>query len=349
MRRLIRTLPFLFKTLPFLLLAFFSISSATLPACAGRPNEDQKQPTVAILLFNGVEIIDYSGPWEVFGEAGFKVHTVAETAAPITTVFGQKVTADYTFDNSPRADILLVPGGAVGNQFNDPKVIKWVQDSARDATHVMSVCNGAFILAKAGLLDGLTATTVHHSIDKLAQFSPKTKVVYDQRYVDNGKIITTAGLSSGIDGAFHLVEKILGRGRAETTALGMEYRWEPESKYARAAFADRYLPDFDGLQGDVLSAVGDVDHWEIRALVWQPASAAEILETAGKEVVNNTRHTRGAVTLLPRDASASSKQEVRWKFTDEQGRGWNGAVVAEPSPEEKGKFFVTLKLDRDTK
>ena len=98
----------------------------------------------------------------------------------------------------------------------------------------------------------------------------------------------------------------------------------------------------------MLSAVGDVDHWEIRALVWQPASAAEILETAGKEVVNNTRHTRGAVTLLPRVAS-SSRPEVRWKFTDEQGRGWNGAVVAEPSPDEKGKFVVTLKLDRDTK
>src|SRR5436309_10021883 len=119
MRRLIRTLP-------FLLLVSFSMSSATLPACAGRSNEDQKQVTVAILLFDGVEIIDYSGPWEVFGQAGFEVHTVAEKSDPVTTAFGQKVLAEYTFDNSPKTDVLLIPGGGTRNAVNNPRLIKWV-------------------------------------------------------------------------------------------------------------------------------------------------------------------------------------------------------------------------------
>src|ERR1700686_2501576 len=170
-------------------------------------NKEQRI-SVAVLMFDGMEEIDYSGPWEVFGEAGFRVYGVAEKREPIRAVFGQKLTPDYTFADSPPADILLVPGGGVGRALENPQLIKWVQKNAQTSTHVMSVCTGAFILSKAGLLDGLKATTIQHSIDNLQKVSPKTRVVHDQRYVDNGKIITTAGLSSGIDGAFHLVAKI---------------------------------------------------------------------------------------------------------------------------------------------
>ena len=199
-------------------------------------------PTVAILLFNGTQIIDIAGPWEAFGTAGFLVHTVAEKVEPLTMVFGQKVLPDYTFENSPKADILLVPGGGVSEPMNNPRLIQWVQAKAKDVSHVMSVCTGAFLLGKAGLLAGQTATATYGMVDDLLTF-PNTKVVYDQRYVDNGKIITTAGLSSGIDGALHLVSKMLGRGKAQSVALSMEYHWDPDSKYARGALADRYLPD----------------------------------------------------------------------------------------------------------
>src|ERR1700730_15817312 len=127
-------------------------------AVEAKTDEEKKQPTVAILLFDGVQIIDYSGPWEVFGQAGFKVHTVAEKPGSVTTAFGQRVIADYTFDNSPRGDILLLPGGGgVRKAVDNRHLIKWIQDSAKDANHVMSVCTGAFLLAKAGLLDGLAA------------------------------------------------------------------------------------------------------------------------------------------------------------------------------------------------
>jgi len=178
-------------------------------------------PTVAVLLFNAIEIIDFAGPWEVFGGAGFHVFSVAEKLDPITTVYGQKVTADYTFENSPKADVLLVPGGGVRGAVNNSNLIKWVQDTAKESKYVMSVCTGAFILARAGLLDGLSATTVSGGIANLATAGTNIKVVYDKRYVDNGKIITTAGLSSGIDGSFYLVSKMLGQGKAQQTALGI--------------------------------------------------------------------------------------------------------------------------------
>ena len=192
-------------------------------------NKEQRI-TVAVLLFDGAEVIDYAGPWEVFGEAGFKVFGVAETREPIHATFGQKLIPDYTFADSPPVDILLVPGGGVGPALENPELIKWIQKNAQSATHVISVCTGAFILARAGLLDGLSATTITGALDRLEKFATKTKVVHDQRYVDNGKIVTTAGLSAGIDGAFHLVAKISGQGVAERTALHMEYHWEPDSK-----------------------------------------------------------------------------------------------------------------------
>src|SRR5580704_8964007 len=185
--------------------------------------------TVAILLFDGVEIIDYSGPWEIFGAAGFDVHTVATSSRAVKTAFGQRVIPDYTLENCPKTDILLVPGGGIYGALNDARVISWIQSRSQESQHVMSVCNGAFFLAKAGLLDGLSSTTIRSSLDRLAKVAPKTKVVRDRRYVDNGKIITTAGLSAGMDGALHLVAKIRGKDIARTIASQLEYKWDSQS------------------------------------------------------------------------------------------------------------------------
>ena len=325
-----------------------------IPTVAG----EDSPPTVAILLFNGVQIIDYAAPWEVLGAAGFQMRTVAEKIEPLITVYGQKLIADYTFENSLKADILLVPGGGVSEAMNNPRLIQWIQASAKEASHVMSVCSGAFLLAKAGLLDGQTATTVHGMIDDLLTF-PNTKVVYDQRYVDNGKVITTAGLSARIDGALHVVSKMLGRGAAQSVALGLEYQWNPDSKYARGALADRYLPDglaignagLKGAQTKMLSTHGDTDRWEAKILVSEPSSSAEIVDLARERIAANTAawgmstrisRMRGMPRLSPGNGS-----EIRWRFTDDQRRGWRGAGVVEPAPDEKGKFVLTLKLARD--
>jgi putative intracellular protease/amidase len=322
----------------FLVLASFALLALSASAQDGKPI------TVNIVLFDGVQIIDYSGPWEVFGQAGFTVHTVSEKAEPVTTVFGQKVIADYTFDNAPKADILLVPGGrGTRKVVDDARFVKWIQDAAKDSNQVMSVCTGALVLAKAGLLDGQTATTFHGVIDYLAEAAPKAKVVYDQRFVDNGKIITTAGLSSGVDGALHLVAKYSGQGEAESLALVLEYTWETDSKNARAAYADRYLPNFQGIDGKMINVEGDLNHWLMRVLVSKPATVAGVLDTARKEVVSATPHTKSGVTLVPRDSG------LAWKFTDDLGRPWSGVVTAAPSAEEKDKVDFTLKLTRDRK
>ena len=283
-------------------------------AGAAQTQTEKKPPTVAILLFDGVQIIDYSGPWEVFGQAGFKVHTVAEKPEPVTTAFGQRVIADYTFDNSPKVDILLLPGGGgTRKAVDNPRLIKWIQDKAKDANYVMSVCTGAFLLAKAGLLDGLTATTFHDAIGRLTEAAPKTKVVYDQRYVDNGRVITTAGLSSGHRRSVACGRKILGRGQAQSEAFGLEYTWESDSKHARAAFADRYLPDFQGFEAKMISVEGDLDHWEMHVRVSKPASVAEIMELTRKQLVSATPHTSSTVTLIPRATKANDRSE------------WNGS------------------------
>jgi putative intracellular protease/amidase/DNA-directed RNA polymerase subunit RPC12/RpoP len=309
-------------------------------------SEADKAPTVAILLFDRAEIIDFAGPWEVFGGAGYKVFTVAEKTDPVKCVYGQHVVADYTFENSPRADVLLVPGGGVGGAVNNPTLVKWVQDNAQKSDYVMSVCTGAFILAKAGLLDGLTATTVRGGIDKLATAGKNIKAVYDRRYVDNGKVITTAGLSSGIDGALHLVSKMQGLGTAQQVALGIEYNWDPEAKFARAAYADRYLPDFKGFDAEIISTDGNTERWQLKALVAKPASAAEIAELTRKQLVSNTPHAGSAVEVTTRAGKRGDTSEIEWKFRDDEGRGWRGQAVAEPSPDAKGKFLVTLKLAR---
>src|ERR1700730_6860019 len=301
------------RTLLSTIIMAFSLVSAPGAVAVRRAADDQtksKQVTVAIVLFDGVQIIDYSGPWEVFGQAGFKVFTVADKSEPLTTRFDQKVIADYTFDNSPDADILLLPGGrGTLKTADNPRAIKWIQDHAKNARYVMSVCTGAFLLARTGLLDGLTATTYHDAIGSLSQAAPKTRVVYDQRYVDNGKVITTAGLSSGIDGALHLVEKILGKGQAQSEALVLEYTWEGDAKPSRAAFADRYLPDFQGFEAKMISVEGDLDHWDMQVLVSKPASVSEIMELARKQIVSATPHRSSPVTLISHPSKASGRSE----------------------------------------
>ena len=314
--------------------------------------------TVAILLFNAAELIDFAGPWEVFGTAGFLVHTVAEKPESLTMVFGQKVLPDYTFDDSPKADVLMVPGGGVFNHLKNEALIGWIQKKSKEVSYVMSVCTGAFLLQKAGLLEGQTATATYGMIEDLA--TPKTRVVYDQRFVDNGTIITTAGLSSGIDGAFHLVSRILGKGRAQAAALAMEYNWDPDSKWTRATQADRYLPDglaygkpkLKGAEAQLISTEGNTDHWETKLLVSSPASSAEIVDLLRSRISSNTAsqgmftpvaHIRSTPILAPKRANESA---ISWKFTDDQGRNWNGSGSVEAAPDDRGKFIVTLKLVR---
>jgi putative intracellular protease/amidase len=186
-----------------------------------------KRMKVLFYLQDGVEVLDFAGPLEVFSYAGFDVLIVSKTKDPIRSQGVLKITPDHSIADAPPADIMAFFGGNAGNAANDPDVISWLQHAAAPS-YYFSVCTGAFILGKAGLLDHLTVTTFHESIESLKQAAPQAKVLENVRFVDNGKVMTTAGISAGIDGALHLVEKIRGRETAAQIAKYMEYdKWVP--------------------------------------------------------------------------------------------------------------------------
>jgi transcriptional regulator GlxA family with amidase domain len=198
------------------------------------PAKPKGPRNVAILVHEGVELLDFAGPGEVFAVAGngqaFRVYTVAASKDPITSQRFLKVTPEFTFDDCPKPDIVVIPGGSTRIPLANPKVVEWVKRVSTEAEVTMSVCTGAFILARAGLLDNQEATTHWGSIAGLKTAAPGIKVRADRRFTDNGKVVTTAGVSAGIDGSLHVVQRLLGDEAARTTARYMEYRWEPEKK-----------------------------------------------------------------------------------------------------------------------
>jgi transcriptional regulator GlxA family with amidase domain len=188
---------------------------------------------VAIFIHEGVELLDFSGPGEVFAAAdrrrAFNVYTVALTEEAILSQGFVTVKPQYTIANCPPPDIVVLPGGDTRIPLAEPKVIEWIKRASERTEIMLSVCTGAFLLAKAGLLDGREATTHWGSIDRLKQVAPRTTVQENRRFVDSGKVITSAGVSAGIDGALHVVDRLLGRSAAAETARYMEYNWQPDN------------------------------------------------------------------------------------------------------------------------
>ncbi len=183
--------------------------------------------TIAFYLQDGVEVLDFAGPMEVFSYAGYKVFTVSKTKDPIKSQGILTITPDYSIQDAPKADILAFFGGNSNEASEDRKVINWVK-SQNEIQYHFSVCTGAFILAESNVLDGKTATTFHNALDGLEKNYPSVDVRRNVRFVDNGEVITTAGISAGIDGALHLVAKLQGINAAKRTAYYMEYdNWVP--------------------------------------------------------------------------------------------------------------------------
>jgi putative intracellular protease/amidase len=143
------------------------------------------------------------------------------------------ITPEYTIENCPKPDILVVPGGATGFLTRDEKFMAWARKVAPEAEIAFSVCTGAFVYAEIGLLDGHEATTHWGSIAALRREAPKARVVENRRFVDNGRVVTTAGVSAGIDGALHVVARLLGRAAADRTARYMEYLWQPDPEISK--------------------------------------------------------------------------------------------------------------------
>ena len=189
--------------------------------------------TVAILLFDEVEVLDFAGPFEVFAVTDelsdhqlFHTLTVAEEKRPIRARNGLSVNPGHSFADCPRPDILVVPGGqGTRALLKRAPVLDWIKSINATAEIVASVCTGSLVLGRAGLLDGLKATTHHDCFDLLREHAPRATVVETDRFVDNGRILTAAGISAGLDLSLHLVARLHGAALAEKTAAYMEYHW----------------------------------------------------------------------------------------------------------------------------
>ena len=186
--------------------------------------------SIAFLMDDRSTMIDFAGPWEVFQDAGiadvpgFSLFTVAPTRDQLHTSGGFNFTGQHTYADAPQPRVIVMGAQNNGVAGSDPAKLDWIRNAAEKADVVMSVCTGAFILASTGLLDGLSATTHHFFFDQFAQKFPNVTLVRGRRFVDNGKLITAGGLTSGVDAALHLVQRYYGPAVTQRVADYMEYQ-----------------------------------------------------------------------------------------------------------------------------
>jgi putative intracellular protease/amidase len=310
-------------------------------SAAAAPDPNQKK--VAILVFNACEILDFTGPYEMFGAAGCNVFAVAATKDPITTSMGLTVVPRYSFADAPQPDVLVIPGGGVQTAAKDSSTLAYIRKATGGTEHTMSVCNGAFILANTGLLDGLSATTTNGNLTRMAQAYPKIKVIRDQRYVDNGKLITTGGLSAGMDGALHVIAKLFGTGYAQQVALGEEYDWQATAKFARGALADQQVPEL-GLESlgtwEIENTDGDTGHWDVVAHGKLKVSTDEL----AKHI--ETALTTGKWTQVGAPAAKGATRTSNWKFTGNDGKPWKATLTLEGGADPAREVKASLSLAR---
>ena len=187
---------------------------------------------VAFAISEGATVIDFAGPWEVFQDVmipsrgnnmdeqmPFQLFTVSEKLEPITGSGGLKLVPDYTFDTAPQPKVVVV-----GAQRGSKALHAWLNKMSSSTDLIMSVCTGAFQLGRAGLLSGKSATTHHEFFDQFAKAFPDVTVKRGLRFVEEEKVSSAGGLTSGIDLALHVVERYFGRDVAQTTAIYMEYQ-----------------------------------------------------------------------------------------------------------------------------
>ena len=193
-------------------------------------DKPKKEISICFYLQDNVEVLDFAGPLEVFRVAGFNVFTVSKTKDKITSQGSLTIIPNYSIKDAPASNVMVFFGGSHSKPTNDTTLIKWIQARKKNTEYFISVCTGAFILGKAGILDNLTATTYHTQIKELQKALPKTKVLSNVRFVDNGNVISTAGISAGIDGALHFISKIKGVEFAKQVASDIEYdNWKPNN------------------------------------------------------------------------------------------------------------------------
>jgi transcriptional regulator GlxA family with amidase domain len=203
----------------------------------------QGQIPVAFVISDGAVIIDFCGPWEVFRDVNipgredgpFRLYTVSDSTSPIRAGGGMRIIPDYTFANAPAPKVIVIPAQSKPSEA----MLEWIRRSSNNTDVTMSVCTGAFVLAKTGLLSGKSATTFHAAFNSFAMEFPNVQLKRGARFVENGNLASAGGLSSGIDLALRVVERYYGRDVAQKTAYTMEYQGQgwmnPDSNQIYAA------------------------------------------------------------------------------------------------------------------
>ncbi len=193
--------------------------------------DNQIKKNLGIFIFPDVEVLDFAGPFEVFSSLNelnqnrlLNVFTIGETCETIRAKNGLQVVPDYTLETCPSPDYLIIPGGSGTRALlESEKTLNWISQVAPACENILSVCSGSLVLAKLGLLKGLTATTHHEVLPELEALVPHAHIVRDLRYTDNGKILTSAGVAAGIDMSLYFVGRLFGKDQARTTARYIEY------------------------------------------------------------------------------------------------------------------------------
>jgi putative intracellular protease/amidase len=297
------------------------LTTLLLSTCALTAFADTKTRNVAIYIYDGAEILDFTGPAEVLAAASHHVSheapplnlfTVGKTKAPITSQGFLKLTPDYSIADAPRVDVLVIGGGGI--PLDDVELMEWFRKSAESAEVTLTVCTGAFPIAKLGFLDGAAITTWYDAIPRLQKIAPNAKVTDGRRYIDNGKFITTAGVSAGIDGALHLVARLFGRRVADETARYMEYHWSPESYLARNY---QYLNPSTDDRGRALQLGemhGEAKRWAEAAAVYTELTRANAADAEAwyllGEVQSETKDYRKAIAAY--EKASTSETYRRW-------------------------------------
>ncbi|MFP2925639.1 DJ-1/PfpI family protein [Pyxidicoccus sp. 3LG] len=294
-----------------LAVSLFLVATQAVAAPETRPSRVRN---VAIVLYEGVELLDFAGPGEVFSAAGhqamvgnqhaFRVYTVAKSKAPLTSQGFLKVTPDFTPEDAPPPDVLVIPGGSTGVVLQDEAWSKWLAKTAANSEVALTVCTGAMVLGKAGMLDGLDVTTFNNAIDSLQRMAPKARVHRGRRFIDNGRIVTTAGVSAGIDGSLHVVARLLGLRVAEKTARYMEYRWTPEPHLVSSYTLLNPSLDDRGRAHQQAEILGEEKNWTAAAKAYR-----ELLATDAKDLV--AWYRLGQVLLVAKDYEGAIEASLR--------------------------------------
>jgi transcriptional regulator GlxA family with amidase domain len=204
-------------------------------AAADAPAKQSQRPkarTLGILLYPGFELLDVFGPAEMFGNLSGRVKMVmvAEKAGPVRSAQGSEAVAAYGFDDCPPLDLVLVPGGfGTLTQLKNAALLDWIRERAKSAEITMSVCSGSALLAKSGVLDGRKATSNKVYFQVAVDQGPKVEWIKKARWVDDGNVVTSSGVSAGMDMALHVIARLYGEPTAEQVANGTEYQWHRDA------------------------------------------------------------------------------------------------------------------------